>query len=81
MANPTKEDCQLADASGNELIGAQQTNIVDLTDNSGGTASDTLAAISGTYVQAEVRNSIASLAAKITAINAVLEAHGLTSDT
>ncbi len=42
--------------------------IAELTDSSGGTASDTLAAISGTYVQAEIRNSIASLAAKITAI-------------
>lgn len=37
----------------------------ELTDNSGGSATDTLAAISGTYSQAEVRNSIASLAAKI----------------
>jgi hypothetical protein len=42
--------------------------VAELTDSSGGTASDTLAAISGTYVQAEIRNSIASLAAKITAI-------------
>lgn len=45
---------------------------VALTDNSGGTASDTLAAISGTYSQAEVRNSIASLAAKINEIRTVL---------
>ena len=39
-----------------------------LTDNSGGTASATLAAISATYVQAEVRNSVASLAAQINAL-------------
>ncbi len=42
--------------------------ITSLTDSSGGTASNTLAAISATYVQAEVRNSIASLAAKVEAI-------------
>ncbi len=42
--------------------------ITSLTNNSGGTASNTLAAISATYVQAEVSNSIASLAAKIEAV-------------
>jgi hypothetical protein len=36
-----------------------------LTDSSGGTASNTIAAISGSYVQAEVRNAVASLAAKV----------------
>ncbi len=36
-----------------------------LTDSSGGTASTTLVAISATYVQAEVRDSIASLAAQL----------------
>lgn len=46
-------------------IGGQ---LAELTDSSAGSASDTLAAISATYVQSEVRNSIASLAAKITAI-------------
>ena len=45
-------------------IGGQ---LAELTDSSAGSASDTLAAISATYVQSEVRNSIASLAAKITA--------------
>jgi len=44
------------------------TAITDLTDNSGGTASDTIAAVSATYVQAEVRNAIASLSAKINAL-------------
>lgn len=47
-------------------IGAN--GIAELTDSSAGTASDTLAAISGTYVQSEIRNSIASLAAKINAV-------------
>ena len=52
--------------------------ITDLTDNSGGTAADTIAAIGGTYSQTEVRNAIASLAAKINDINAALQAAQVT---
>jgi hypothetical protein len=37
----------------------------ELTDSSGGTAADTIAAIGSTYAQSEVRNAVASLAAKI----------------
>lgn len=51
-----------------DRAGLAAGGIAELTDSSGGTASDTLAAIGGTYSQAEVRNSIASLAAKVTAI-------------
>lgn len=40
-------------------------DIVVLTDNSGGTASNTLAAITGSYVEATIENTVASLAAKI----------------
>ena len=36
-----------------------------LTDSTGGTPSDTLAAISNTFVQAEIRNAFASLATKL----------------
>jgi len=43
-------------------------SLVNLTDNSGGTAANTIAAIGGTYSQSEVRNAIASLAAKINEI-------------
>jgi hypothetical protein len=42
--------------------------ITALTDSSGGTAADTIAAIGGTYSQAEVRNAVASLAAKVNAL-------------
>ena len=45
-----------------------------LTDNSGGTASDTIAAIGATYDQAEVRNAVASLAAKVNDIKTELAA-------
>lgn len=39
--------------------------ITRLTDNSGGTAANTIAAIGATYSQTEVRNAVASLAAKV----------------
>lgn len=44
-----------------------------LTDSSGGTASSTIAAIGGTYSQTEVRNAVASLAAKINTLAAALK--------
>lgn len=46
--------------------------ITSLTDNSGGTANDTLVAISATYTQAEVRDNFADLAAKVNAILSAL---------
>ena len=58
-------------------VGAQQANIVSLTDSSGGTASDTIAAISATPTQAEVANAVASLAAKVNAVLSALETNGL----
>lgn len=58
---------------------AQATAIVDLTDNSGGTGSDTIAAIGATYSQTEVRNAIASLSDKITELNAALKAAQVTA--
>jgi len=45
-----------------------QGRLDELTDSSGGTAASTLVAISATYVQAEIRNNIASLNAKVTAL-------------
>lgn len=48
---------------------AKQAAVVTaLTDNSGGTANDTLAAVEGTYTQATIANNFADLAAKINAI-------------
>jgi len=44
------------------------SDVTSLTDNSGGSASDTIAAIGGTYSQTEVQNAVASLAAKINAV-------------
>jgi len=48
--------------------GTSRTLITPLTDNSGGTASDTLAALTGSYVEATMENTVASLAAKINAL-------------
>lgn len=42
--------------------------ITELTDSSGGTASDTIADVPGSYTEATLANQIASLAAKINAI-------------
>lgn len=57
-------------ATGSVLVrfDSQRGAEVPLTDSSGGTAADTIAAIGGSYSQTEVRNAIASLAAKINVI-------------
>ena|SRR3990167_364215 len=47
---------------------ANQSALAELVDSSGGTASGTLAAIEGTYTEATIENTVASLAAKINAI-------------
>lgn len=59
----------------------QGASAADLTDNTGGTADSTLVAISGTYVQAEVRNNFADLAAKVNTILARLRAAGIIATT
>lgn len=43
-------------------------SITELTDSSGGTANDTVAAVEATYVQATVANNFADLAAKVNGI-------------
>lgn len=47
---------------------ADYEDLTLLTDSSGGTASDTLAAITGSYVEATIENTVASLAAKVNAL-------------
>ena len=55
--------------------GTQASAIVALTDNSTGTASDTIASIS----DAATKNAIASIAAKVNAINTAIKAVGITA--
>lgn len=50
------------------------TSITVLTDNSGGTASNTIADIPASYTEATLANQIASLAAKINELVAVVNA-------
>ncbi|MEC5291586.1 MULTISPECIES: hypothetical protein [unclassified Aurantimonas] len=60
------------------IAGLEQSDTVTaLTDNSGGAASDTIAVIGATYVQAEVRNAVASLAAKVNALQRQLDSAGI----
>ncbi len=47
--------------------------VTSLTDNSGGAASNTIASIGATYDQNEVRNAVASLAAKINTLISRME--------
>jgi hypothetical protein len=56
---------------------ATSAAIASLTDSSGGTADNTIAAIGATYSQAEVRDGLADLAAKVNAILAALRAAGI----
>ena len=49
------------------ILGGVEALVV-LTDNSGGTAADTVAVIGATYSQTEVANAVASLAAKVNEI-------------
>jgi len=73
-AGPSHSDgLQIGNAT-SDLIGLYGVTPVDqpagaaqvvITDSSGGTAGDTIAAIGATYDQAEVRNAVATLAAKV----------------
>jgi hypothetical protein len=69
LSNPQKGISQLADASGNPIIGAQQTTVAELTDSTTGTAGDTV-----DDSTASVKDDIASLAAKINAIFLIADA-------
>jgi hypothetical protein len=51
--------------------------IISITDNSGGTGTDTIAAIGATYNQAEVRNAVASLNDKLEEVLVLLKAVGI----
>lgn len=64
--------------AGNDRPGfAPGPAITSLTDSSGGTASDTLAAITGAYVEATIENTVASLALKTNQILIALRAAGI----
>lgn len=60
--------------SGDPLTVQQEANIAALTDSTGGTANDTLVAISGTGDDANINDNFADLAAKVNAILSLLQA-------
>lgn len=62
---------------GIKVVSEQQTAIASLTDNSGGTANDTLAVVEAAYTQATIANNFADLAAKTNAILTALRNHGI----
>lgn len=80
MANPKAQDSQLADRNSNPMISTQQAKIASLTDSSGGTADNTVAAVSGSGADAAINNNFADLTAKVNALLAIVEAHGLMAD-
>jgi hypothetical protein len=57
--------------------GTQASAVADLTDNSGGTANDTIEAVSGSGADAAINNNFADLAAKVNALIAALEGAGI----
>ena len=51
---------------------SQKPNVTKLTDSSGGTGDNTLAAIEGSYTQATIRNNFADLAKKLNEVIDIL---------
>lgn len=58
-------------------LGVQQTDISALTDNSGGTADNTLADIEATYTEATIANNFADVASQINDVRTALRNLGL----
>ena len=96
MANPSKQDSQLSDSTGNPLIGEAQTLVADASsvtltysaNDPGTTANGAVTFADGTALVAasmyefadEVEAALSAHAAKINSILDILEAHGLMKD-
>lgn len=70
---------ELAKEVANQIADGTSTNpaivaLVSLTDSSGGTPSNTIVDVPGTYTEATLANQLASLTAKVNAIIAALKA-------
>lgn len=77
MANPRKDDSQLADRSNNPMIGQQQATIADAV--VAHAITDTAGELDAAN-ELELEGFLDALGVKINAVIAVLDAHGLTSD-
>lgn len=60
-----------------DIVTGDPVTVALLTDNSGGTASNTIADVPAAYTEATLANQIASLTAKINAILTVMHAKNL----
>lgn len=80
LSNPNKFDSKLADSNDNPQIADSQSVVVELTDNTTGTADDTVADVGAAFSQATLNNNFADLTAKVNAVLQILAAHGLMDD-
>lgn len=84
MANPSKQNAVLSDSKGKALLGDRQSNVAtyDITWTANEpTAGSTITIADGDIpTVAELGQVTADLTAKVNAILAVLEAHGLQAD-
>lgn len=72
MANPSKNDAQLADKNQRPLIGQQQALVAD---------ASVAHALNATFSDTEVEAALNALGVKINALLDIVEAHGLMSST
>lgn len=75
VTNSPQHWTEAAIAAGSALAGAAA--VTSLTDNSGGTPSDTIADVPAAYTEATLANQIASLTAKINTIITRLRTVGI----
>lgn len=71
MANPSKQDSQLADKTDNPLIGSAQTLVADAV---------VAHALNATFSDTEVEAALDALGVKVNALLDIVEAHGLMKD-
>lgn len=81
MANPNKQDTQVADSSDNAMISNQQSLVADCVDAlDGATLTGSTLTTSATPTVTELEANDGVLGGKINAILDILEAHGLMAD-
>jgi len=71
MANPSKEDCQFADANDNPMIATQQPLVAD---------ASVAHALNAVFSDTEVEAALNALGTKVNAILDILETQGLMAD-
>ena len=81
LSNPAKSISQLADATNNPMIGAQQATIAEVVDAlDGATLTGSTLTTSATPTVDELEACVGVLGGKVNAILQALAAHGLIAD-